>query len=51
LAENGGGFYSRTLKTFGKSIAVRASLAHFNTVQEVATFLSALGDTIKHLTA
>jgi selenocysteine lyase/cysteine desulfurase len=51
LAEDGGGFYSRTLKTFGKSIAVRASLAHFNTVQEVATFLSALGDTMKHLAA
>jgi selenocysteine lyase/cysteine desulfurase len=50
LAEDGGGFYSRTLKTFGKSIAVRASLAHFNTFQEVATFLSALGDTIKHFT-
>jgi selenocysteine lyase/cysteine desulfurase len=50
LAEDGGGFYSRTLKTFGKSIAVRASLAHFNTVQEIATFLSALDDTIKHLT-
>jgi len=51
LAEDGGGFYSRTLKTFGKSIAVRASLAHFNTVQEIATFLSALSDTIQHLAA
>ena len=51
LAENGGGFYSRTLKTFGKSIAIRASLAHFNTVQEVETFLSALADAAKGMAA
>jgi len=44
LAENGGGFYSRTLKTFGKSIAVRASPVHFNTVDEVGVFLRALKD-------
>jgi selenocysteine lyase/cysteine desulfurase len=48
LAEDGGGFYSRTLKTYGKSIAVRASLAHFNTVQEVESFLSSLAETVKH---
>jgi selenocysteine lyase/cysteine desulfurase len=48
LAEDGGGFYSRTLKTYGKSIAVRASLVHFNTVQEVERFLSSLAETVKH---
>jgi selenocysteine lyase/cysteine desulfurase len=51
LAENGGGFYSRTLKTFGKSVGVRASLVHFNTIQEVEIFLRALADTVKHFTA
>ena len=49
LAENHGGFYSRTLNTYGKSIAVRASPVHFNTVQEVGLFLHALEDTIAHL--
>jgi len=48
LAENHGGFYSRTLNTYGKSIAVRASPVHFNTVQEVGLFLHALEDTIAH---
>jgi selenocysteine lyase/cysteine desulfurase len=47
-AEDGGGFYSRTLKTYGKSIAVRASPVHFNTVEEVGAFLHALKDTVKH---
>jgi len=51
LAEDGGGFYSRTLKTYGKSVGIRASLVHFNTVQEVETFLRALADTVKHFTA
>jgi len=51
LAEDGGGFYSRTLKAYGKSIGVRASLVHFNTVQEVATFLSSLTDAVKHFSA
>jgi selenocysteine lyase/cysteine desulfurase len=48
LSEDGGGFYSRTLKTYGKSIAVRASLDHFNTVQEVESFLSSLAETVTH---
>ena len=48
LAEDGGGFYSRALKTYGKSIAVRASLTHFNTVQEVEAFLSGLAETVTH---
>lgn len=48
LAENGGGFYSRTLKAYGKSIGVRASLTHFNTVGEVAQFLTGLQDALKH---
>jgi len=48
LAEDGGGFYSRTLKTYGKSIAVRASLVHLNTVQEVESFLSCLVETVEH---
>jgi len=47
LAENGGGFYSRTLKTYGESVAVRASLVHFNTIGEVEVFLKALNDTAK----
>jgi len=50
-AENGGGFYSRTLKTYGKSTAIRASLAHFNTFQEVDSFLSSLAETVTHFTA
>jgi cysteine desulfurase family protein (TIGR01976 family) len=48
LAENGGGFYSRTLRTYGKSIGVRASLTHFNTVKEVAQFLTSLQDVLKY---
>ncbi len=48
LAEDGGGFYSRTLKTYGRSIAVRASPTHFNTVEEVGSFLSSLADTVTH---
>ena len=48
LAEDGGGFYSRTLKTYGKSIGIRASLVHFNTVQEVESFLSSLAETVTH---
>ncbi len=48
LAENHGGFYSRTLKTYGKSIGVRASPVHFNTIGEVGTFLHALKDTVGH---
>ena len=48
LAENGGGFYSRTLKTYGKSIAVRASPVHFNTVEEIDTFLHAVKDAATH---
>ena len=48
LAENHGGFYSRTLQTYGKSIAVRASPVHFNTVTEIGTFLHALRDTVRH---
>ena len=48
LAEDHGGFYSRTLKTYGKSIAVRASPVHFNTVEEVYVFLRALKDAVRH---
>jgi selenocysteine lyase/cysteine desulfurase len=48
LAEDHGGFYSRTLKTYGKSIAVRASPVHFNTVEEVDVFLRALKDAARH---
>ena len=51
LAENGGGFYSRTLKTYGKSIAVRASPVHFNTVDEVGAFLHAVKDAATHFHA
>lgn len=51
LAENAGGFYSKTLKTYGKTIGVRSSLAHFNTVQEIAGFLSGLADAVRHFKA
>jgi selenocysteine lyase/cysteine desulfurase len=51
LAENGGGFYSLTLKTYGKSIAVRASPVHFNTVEEVGAFLQAVKDASVHFQA
>jgi len=51
LAENGGGFYSRTLKTYGKTIAVRASPVHFNTVNEVGAFLHAVKDAATHFHA
>jgi selenocysteine lyase/cysteine desulfurase len=47
LAENNGGFYSRALRTYGKSVAVRASPLHFNTIEEVETFLSGLDETVK----
>ena len=48
LAENHGGFYSRTLQTYGKSIAVRASPVHFNTVDEILMFLHAVKDAAMH---
>ena len=51
LAENHGGFYSKTLQTYGKTIAVRASPVHFNTIQEIATFLQALGETSEHFSS
>jgi selenocysteine lyase/cysteine desulfurase len=47
LAENNGGFYSRTLRTYGKSIAIRASPIHLNTISEVEEFLVALHDSLK----
>ena len=51
LAEDHGGFYSRTLKTYGKSIAVRASPVHFNTVEEIGTFLHGLRDAVQHFSS
>jgi len=48
LAEDHGGFYSKTLNTYGKSIAVRASPVHFNTAEEVARFLQAVEDAAEH---
>ena len=49
LAEDNGGFYSRALRTYGKSVAVRASPVHFNTISEVETFLLALSDASQRL--
>jgi selenocysteine lyase/cysteine desulfurase len=49
LAEDHGGFYSRTLNTYGKSIAVRASPVHFNTVEEVGIFLRAVKDAVTRI--
>ena len=51
LAEDHGGFYSKTLNTYGKSIAVRASPVHFNTVEEIATFLRAVEDAVGHFSS
>jgi len=51
LAENNGGFYSRALRTYGKSVAVRASPMHFNSTREVGHFLSGLSDALKHFNA
>jgi selenocysteine lyase/cysteine desulfurase len=48
LAENNGGFYSRALRTYGRSVAIRASPVHFNTIREIETFLSGLADAINH---
>ncbi|MDA4136481.1 MAG: aminotransferase class V-fold PLP-dependent enzyme [Thaumarchaeota archaeon] len=42
-------FYSRALQTYGIEKAIRASLAHYNTVDEVRTFLNGLSDASKHL--
>ena len=51
LAEDHGGFYSKTLSTYGKSIAVRASPVHYNTVEEIAKFLHAVEETAEHFRA
>jgi len=51
LAENHGGFYSKTLQTYGKSIAVRASPVHFNTIEEIETFLRAVAESVQHFKA
>jgi len=51
LAENNGGFYSRALRTYGKTVAVRASPVHFNSIREVEHFLSGLSDALKHFRA
>jgi len=48
LAEDHGGFYSRTLNTYGKSIAVRASPVHFNTIEEISMFLKAVKDAVRY---
>lgn len=48
LAEDNGGFYSRALRTYGRSVAVRASPVHFNTIREVEAFLSGLADAVNH---
>jgi selenocysteine lyase/cysteine desulfurase len=48
LAEDHGGFYSRTLNTYGKSIAVRASPVHFNTIDEIGMILQAVKDAVRH---
>jgi selenocysteine lyase/cysteine desulfurase len=47
----GDDFYSRALKTYGRSLAVRAGLVHCNTIEEVETFLSGLDETTRHFNA
>lgn len=42
-------FYSRALRTYNVPLAIRASLVHFNTVQEVNTFLTGLKDVVSHV--
>jgi len=49
IAVPAGNFYSRALKTYGIESAVRASLAHYNTVQEISSFLRALDDACRKL--
>lgn len=44
-------FYSRALKTYNVPLAVRASLMHFNTIQEIESFLAGLEDTVEHFNA
>lgn len=44
-------FYSRALRTYGKPLAIRASLVHCNTIQEVETFLAGLAETVRHFGA
>jgi selenocysteine lyase/cysteine desulfurase len=48
LAEDNGGFYSRALRTYGRSVGIRASPVHFNTIEEVETFLTGLNDAVEH---
>jgi selenocysteine lyase/cysteine desulfurase len=50
LAEDNGGFYSRALRTYGRSVGIRASPVHFNTIEEVETFLTGLNDAVEHFT-
>ena len=42
-------FYSRALQTYGIEKAVRASLVHYNTIEEVGVFLKGLSDASKNL--
>jgi selenocysteine lyase/cysteine desulfurase len=44
-------FYSRALRTYGAPLAIRASLAHYNTIQEIETFLSGLADAVRYFNA
>jgi selenocysteine lyase/cysteine desulfurase len=44
-------FYSRALRTYGTPLAVRASLVHCNTLQEVEAFLAGLGQAVKQFAA
>lgn len=42
-------FYSRALKSYGVEKAVRASFAHYNTVEEACTLVEALNDAAKNV--
>jgi len=44
-------FYSRALRSYGVEKAVRASFAHYNTIEEAKTLVSALNDAARTLSA
>ncbi|MDA4130749.1 MAG: aminotransferase class V-fold PLP-dependent enzyme, partial [Thaumarchaeota archaeon] len=44
-------FYSRALRSYGVEKAVRASFAHYNTIEEARTLVSALSDAARTLSA
>lgn len=44
-------FYSRALSSYGTKKALRASLLHFNTIQEIQAFLTGFSDAVIHFSS